>query len=70
MNRTLSLALLIIGCLLVAFGISASNSVGSDVTRFFTGNPTDRSMWLLLGGVIVAIVGIGGLIRGGSPRNR
>lgn len=69
MNRTLSLALLIIGCVLIVFGVSASTSFSSDVSRFFTGNPTDRTMWLLIGGVVAAIVGVGGLLRGGPTRN-
>lgn len=69
MNRTLSIALLIIGCVLVAFGISASQSFSSDVSRFFTGNPTDKSMWLLIGGIIVAIIGLGGTLRGGTRHN-
>lgn len=69
MNRTLALALLIIGCVLIVFGVSASNSFSSDLSRFFTGNPTDRAMWLLIGGVVAAIVGLGGLLRGRTPHN-
>ncbi|HVU35979.1 MAG TPA: DUF3185 family protein [Opitutaceae bacterium] len=68
MNRTVSIALLVIGCALVAYGVSASNSFSSDVSRFFTGNPTDRTMWLLIGGVVVAIIGVAGIFRGGSSR--
>ncbi len=66
MNRPLSLALLIVGCVLIVYGISASHSFSSDVSRFFTGNPTDKTMWLLIGGVVAAIVGIGGMFRGGT----
>ena len=66
MNRALSLALLVIGCVLIIYGISASNSFGSDVSRFFTGSPTDKTMWLLIGGVVAAILGIGGMLRGGT----
>lgn len=66
MNRPLSVALLIIGCVLIVYGISASQSFSSDVSRFFTGNPTDRTMWLLIGGVVAAILGIGGMLRGGT----
>jgi len=65
MNRMLSLALLIVGCVLIVYGVSASQSFGSDVSRFFTGSPTDKTMWLLIGGVVAAIIGIGGMLRGG-----
>jgi Protein of unknown function (DUF3185) len=64
MNKPLSLALLAGGILLIAFGINASNSFGSDVSRFFTGSPTDEAMWMLVGGVAAAAVGLFGLARG------
>ncbi len=69
MNRPLSIALFVIGCALIVYGISASNSFSSEMSRTFTGNPTARTMWLLIGGVAAAILGIGGMLRGGSPRN-
>jgi hypothetical protein len=64
MNKILSLALLIGGIILIIYGISASDSIGSDVSRFFTGNPTDKTMWLLLGGIVASALGAGGLLRG------
>lgn len=64
MNRPVSLALLVIGCILVIYGISAADSVSSDLSRLFTGAPTDRAVWLLIIGALAAIVGLGGLFRG------
>jgi hypothetical protein len=64
MNKAISLALLIGGIVLIIYGISAADSLGSDVSRFFTGNPTDRTIWLLVGGVIAAVIGAVGLGRG------
>jgi hypothetical protein len=66
MNRPVSILLLIVGCVLIAFGVSASHSFSSDVSRFFTGNPTDRTMWLVIGGVVAAILCLGGMLRGGT----
>jgi hypothetical protein len=57
MNKGIGIALLAIGIILIVFGINASDSVGSSFTRFFKGTPTDKSMWLLIGGVASAIVG-------------
>ncbi len=57
MNKGIGLALLVVGIMLIIFGINASDSFGSDVSRFFTGAPTDKSIWLLLGGVVATIVG-------------
>ena len=57
MNKGIGLALLAVGIVLIIFGLNAGESFGSDVSRFFTGNPTDKSMWLLLGGIAATIVG-------------
>jgi len=57
MNRPLGIALLALGIVLIVFGINASDSVGSDFSRFFTGNPTNHAMWLLVGGVVSLVAG-------------
>jgi hypothetical protein len=64
MNKPISLALLVGGIILIVYGVSASNSTASGFSRFFTGNPTDRTMWLLIGGAVVAVLGGVGLLRG------
>ena len=64
MNKPLSLALLAGGIVLIVFGVNASNSIGSDVSRLFTGSPTDKAMWLLVGGAVAAVAGLVGLLRG------
>ena len=65
MDKTISLALLAGGILLVIFGVSASNSFSSDVSRVFTDAPTDKAIWMLVGGVVAAVIGLAGLLRGG-----
>lgn len=64
MNKGISLALLAGGVLLLIFGIRASESLGSDISRFFTGSPTDKAVWMLIGGVVLCIVGLTGVLRG------
>ena len=64
MNKLLSLALLVGGIILIIYGVNASNSIGSDFSRLFTGSPTDKSIWLLIGGIVAALIGAGGLMRG------
>ena len=64
MNKLVSLALLIGGIVLIIYGVSAAESLGSDVSRFFTGSPTDKTIWLLIGGGVAAIIGGGSLLRG------
>lgn len=64
MNKLISLIILILGIALIIYGVSASNSLGSDFSRLFTGSPTDKSIWMLIGGVIATVVGLGGVMRG------
>jgi hypothetical protein len=66
MNKLLSIALLVGGIILIVYGISASNSIGSDFSNLFTGSPTDKSIWLLVSGVIAAAIGAGGVLRRAS----
>jgi len=64
MNKPISLALLVVGIVLLIAGANASDSIGSSFSRFFTGNPTDKTVWLLIGGTVAAVVGAAGLLRG------
>lgn len=58
MNKAIALALLVGGIILIIFGIQQSNSFGSEVNKFFTGNPSDKAMWMLIGGAVAAVVGL------------
>ena len=58
MNNLVGLAILELGIVLLIFGFNESHSFSSSVSRTFTGNPTDRSMWLIIGGAVAVIAGI------------
>ena len=62
MNRMIALALLAGGVLLLVFGVSAMNSASSDISRLVTGAPTDRAIWMLVGGIAAAVAGLAGLL--------
>ena len=66
MNRILSIALLCIGLVLVVYGLNALDSVSSSFSRLFTGSPTEKSIWLLIGGIVLTLIGAGGVVR--NPR--
>lgn len=63
MNKAVALALLAGGILLIIVGVNAAGSFSSDISRFFTGSPTDKTIWMLIGGVVLSIVGVVGLLR-------
>ena len=66
MNKIASIALLVGGVVLMVIGINATNSFSSDVSRFFTGSPTDKAVWMLIGGIVAAIAGLTMTLRGGK----
>ena len=65
-NKLVFLALLAGGIVLLIFGINATNSFGSDVSRFFTGSPTDKAIWMVIGGAAAIVVGLVGTWRSGK----
>ena len=67
MNRPAFLALLVIGIVLLVFGINAHDSVASNAKELVTGTPTDKSLWLIVGGIAGIIIGgLGSLFRRAS----
>lgn len=64
MNKAVALALLAGGILFIILGVNAAQSFSSDISRFFTGSPTDKAIWMLVGGAAASIVGVVGLWRG------
>ena len=67
MNKALSLALLVAGVILIIYGINASNSASSSLSRMANGSPTDKTIWLLVGGAVLSVVGLAGVF-GGSKK--
>jgi len=68
MTNAILIAVLAGGILLLIFGIAAYDSTSSDLSRFFTGSATDKSIWMLATGVAAIVFGILGLSRE-SKRN-
>jgi hypothetical protein len=31
------------------------------VSRFFTGSPTDKAVWMLIAGIVAAVLGLAGM---------
>ena len=69
MNRVVSPALLVGGIILIAIGMSTTDSLGSDVSNkfFITGSLTDGGIWMLDGGIAAALAGLTMLRRVPKP---
>ena len=57
--RVVGVALIVVGVILLIFGINETDSFASEVSELFMGNPTDRAIWMLIGGIAAIVVGIG-----------
>lgn len=60
-NRIVWLIVFTAGVVMLIYGFSASQSFTSDISRFFNGTPTDRSMWLIIVGAVLVVIGLSGL---------
>ncbi|MBA3684582.1 MAG: DUF3185 family protein [Planctomycetes bacterium] len=57
MKNPIGFVLLAVGVVLLIFGISSAESFSSDVSKFFTGSPTDKAVWMMVGGVAALVAG-------------
>ena len=64
MNKPFSIAILVVGVVLLIYGINAHGSIVSSAKEAITGTPTDKSIWLIVLGIIGIIIGgLGSLFR-------
>ena len=58
MKRIVGILLLVVGVILFIVGVNASDSLGDQLSNFFSGHFTDATVWYLAGGVALAVVGL------------
>ncbi|KLU23037.1 DUF3185 family protein [Caballeronia sp. SEWSISQ10-4 2] len=61
MTKAISIALIVGGVVLLYFGGQSFHSLSNDVSRFFTGAPTNKTIWLIAGGAVAMLAGLIGL---------
>jgi LPXTG-motif cell wall-anchored protein len=62
-----SIAFLVAGIILLVYGLNASNSLSSSVSHALNGAPSDKSIWLIVGGVVGILAGGAGLFFRRAP---
>ena len=62
MNKIISLVFLVAGLVLLGYGINANHSLASGVSKAFTGIPSDKALLLIVGGGVLAAIGLAGFI--------
>jgi hypothetical protein len=68
-QRILGVVLLVVGVIVLLFGLNASDSVTDTVKEGFTGRYTDKTMWYIIGGAGLTVAG-GALALLGGGRMR
>lgn len=68
MTKAISVALIVGGVVLLYFGGQAFHSLSSDVSRVFTGSPTNKAIFLIAGGVVATLAGVIGIATSGGKR--
>ncbi len=63
-SKVIGIVLLVVGAIVLYFGLQSGDSIASEVKEAVDGTPTDRSMVLIIGGAAIGVVGIGLLLKG------
>jgi len=56
-SRLIGFVILVVGVVLLVFGINASHSVSERIIEGFTGKFTDQTTWYLIGGIAAIALG-------------
>lgn len=64
-NRMGGIVLMVVGVVLFIVGMNASESFADQWSEFFTGHFTDKTVWTMLGGVVLTVVGMTMAFAGG-----
>jgi uncharacterized membrane protein len=58
MRKYIGASLVVLGIVLTAYGLKASDSLNSRMSQLFAGHPADGATWLLVGGILAVFVGL------------
>jgi nitrate reductase gamma subunit len=58
MNKLIGIVCLAAGIVLLFWGHNVAQSLNSQVKNIFTGSPTDKAMYLYIGGAVLCAAGV------------
>jgi len=68
-QRILGVVILVVGIVLLAIGINASNSAVDQISNTFLGRFTQATTWYIVGGIGAGLFGLLMLLMGGRGKN-
>jgi hypothetical protein len=57
-QRIVGFVVMGVGVVLFIIGLNASDSIGDQMSNFFTGRYSDKTMWYMVGGGALAVGGL------------
>lgn len=60
-SRIFGIILLVLGVALLVLGYQQSEGIADQTKHFFTGEFRDKTTWMLIGGALATVLGIGAL---------
>ncbi|TAH37246.1 MAG: DUF3185 family protein [Planctomycetota bacterium] len=67
-SRVIGVLLLIGGVVLLALGLGAADSLSSEISEAVEGTPSNETLLFLIGGGLLAVLGLGLLLRRGATK--
>jgi hypothetical protein len=64
MNKLVSMAMLVVGVILLFLAYDSYNSAPSQVSRALTGSSTGKTVWFFIGGIVATVAGLSGILSG------
>jgi hypothetical protein len=64
MKQIVGIAFLVAGVILLFLAYNSYHSAASGVSRVVTGTSTDKTLWLVVGGIVGTGIGLGGILTG------
>jgi hypothetical protein len=61
MNKPMSVAVLVVGIILLVLGYNAEHSASSEFSHIFTGAPNNKAIIMIVSGTVAIVVGLIGL---------
>ncbi len=58
-SRIIGVGFLVVGSILLYFGLRATDSIGGSIREGLTGRFSDKTTWCVAGGAVITVVGAG-----------
>jgi drug/metabolite transporter (DMT)-like permease len=62
-KRLIGIVLLVVGVILIGWGLNEAGSFGGKLSSAISGSPSDRVLWFYISGAVCALIGLFNLFK-------